>query len=122
MDGLGAYLSFTFILAVTPGSTTAVVVRKTLAAGRAAGFAAAAGAALGNTPQATAAELVVRRLVRVGRRVSRDLRLSLLLGLLGTQLVGAIQLVLRAPDVVGELVEGVGRIVCHVGPRLVDPD
>jgi threonine/homoserine/homoserine lactone efflux protein len=52
---LVAYLSFTFILAVTPGSTTAVVVRNTLAGGRSAGFAAAAGAALGNTSQATAA-------------------------------------------------------------------
>jgi threonine/homoserine/homoserine lactone efflux protein len=52
-----AYLTFTFILAVTPGSTTAVVVRNTLAGGRLAGFATAAGAALGNTSQATAAGL-----------------------------------------------------------------
>jgi threonine/homoserine/homoserine lactone efflux protein len=50
-----AYLTFTFVLAVTPGSTTAVVVRNTLAGGRGAGFAAAAGAALGNTSQAAAA-------------------------------------------------------------------
>jgi threonine/homoserine/homoserine lactone efflux protein len=54
---LVAYLTFTFILAVTPGSTTAVVVRSTLARGRAAGFAAAAGAAVGNMTQATAAGL-----------------------------------------------------------------
>lgn len=54
---LAAYLTFTFILAVTPGSTTAVVVRNTLAGGRRAGLAAAAGAALGNTSQATAAGL-----------------------------------------------------------------
>jgi threonine/homoserine/homoserine lactone efflux protein len=54
---LVAYLSFTFVLAVTPGSTTAVVVRNTLAGGRLAGFATAAGAALGNTSQATAAGL-----------------------------------------------------------------
>jgi threonine/homoserine/homoserine lactone efflux protein len=52
-----AYLTFTFILAVTPGSTTAVVVRNTLASGRRAGFAAAAGAALGNLSQAAAAGL-----------------------------------------------------------------
>ena len=52
---LVAYLSFTFLLAVTPGSTTAVVVRNTLTGGRSAGFAAAAGAALGNLSQATAA-------------------------------------------------------------------
>jgi threonine/homoserine/homoserine lactone efflux protein len=54
---LVAYLSFTVILAITPGSTTAVVVRNTLAGGRIAGFATAAGAALGNTSQATAAGL-----------------------------------------------------------------
>jgi threonine/homoserine/homoserine lactone efflux protein len=54
-----AYLTFTFVLAATPGSTTAVVVRSTLAGGRGAGFAAAAGAALGNTSQATAAGLGV---------------------------------------------------------------
>jgi threonine/homoserine/homoserine lactone efflux protein len=51
------YLTFTFLLAVTPGSTTAVVVRNTLIGGRAAGLAAAAGAALGNTSHATAAGL-----------------------------------------------------------------
>jgi threonine/homoserine/homoserine lactone efflux protein len=54
---LVAFLSFTFILAVTPGSTTAVVVQNTLAGGRSAGLAAAVGAALGNTSQATAAGL-----------------------------------------------------------------
>lgn len=52
-----AYLTFTFLLAVTPGSTTAVVVRNTLIGGRAAGLTAAAGAALGNTSHATAAGL-----------------------------------------------------------------
>jgi threonine/homoserine/homoserine lactone efflux protein len=57
VHSLVAYLTLTLILAVTPGSTTAVVVRNTLAAGRAAGFAAASGAALGNTLQATAAGL-----------------------------------------------------------------
>jgi threonine/homoserine/homoserine lactone efflux protein len=54
---LGAYLTFTAILVVTPGSTTAVVVRNTLAGGRAGGFAAAFGAATGNTTHATAAGL-----------------------------------------------------------------
>jgi threonine/homoserine/homoserine lactone efflux protein len=51
------YLAFTFVLVVTPGSTTAVVVRNTLLGGRSAGLAAAAGAALGNTSHATAAGL-----------------------------------------------------------------
>ncbi len=52
-----AYLTFTFILVVTPGSTTAVVIRTTLSGGRAGGLAAAAGAATGNTSHATAAGL-----------------------------------------------------------------
>jgi threonine/homoserine/homoserine lactone efflux protein len=52
-----AYLTYTAILVVTPGSTTAVVVRNTLAGGRGAGLAAAAGAALGNTSHAAAAGL-----------------------------------------------------------------
>jgi threonine/homoserine/homoserine lactone efflux protein len=60
---LVAYLSFTFVLAVTPGSTTAVVVRNTLAGGRTAGFAAAAGAALGNISQATAAGIGMALLI-----------------------------------------------------------
>jgi len=44
-----AYLTFTFILVVTPGSTTAVVVRNTLEGGRRAGYATAFGAALANS-------------------------------------------------------------------------
>jgi threonine/homoserine/homoserine lactone efflux protein len=52
-----AYLTFTAMLVVTPGSTTAVVVRNTLRGGRTAGLAAAAGAAVGNTSHAAAAGL-----------------------------------------------------------------
>lgn len=51
------YLVYTTILVVTPGSTTAVVVRNTLEGGRSAGLAAASGAAMGNTSHATAAGL-----------------------------------------------------------------
>lgn len=47
------------MLAVTPGATTAVVVRNTLARGARAGFAAAAGAATGNTLQAIVAVIGV---------------------------------------------------------------
>jgi threonine/homoserine/homoserine lactone efflux protein len=54
-----AYFVFTTMLVVTPGSTTAVVVRNVLDGGRRAGLAAAAGAALGNTSYATAAALGV---------------------------------------------------------------
>src|SRR5688572_21949598 len=44
-----AFFSFTFILVVTPGSTTAVVVRNTLEGGRRAGYVTALGAAAANT-------------------------------------------------------------------------
>jgi threonine/homoserine/homoserine lactone efflux protein len=47
------------VLAATPGATTAVVVRNTLARGARAGFAAAAGAAAGNTVQAMVAAIGV---------------------------------------------------------------
>ncbi len=52
-----AYLSLTLALAITPGATTAVVVRNTLATGWTGGIAAAVGAAVGNSTHATAAGL-----------------------------------------------------------------
>lgn len=52
---LAAYLPVAFLLVVTPGATTAVVVRHTLDAGHRGGLAAAAGAALGNSTHAAAA-------------------------------------------------------------------
>ncbi len=52
-----AYLSLTFALVITPGATTAVVVRHTLAGGWRGGLAAAAGAAGGNSTHALAAGL-----------------------------------------------------------------
>lgn len=52
-----AYLTFTFVLVVTPGSTTAVVVRNTLEGGRRAGYVTALGAGLANTTIATACGL-----------------------------------------------------------------
>ena len=56
MDSLfAAYVTFTAVLVLTPGSTTAVIVRNTLAGGRLAGLAAALGAAIGNASHATAA-------------------------------------------------------------------
>lgn len=60
-----AYLSFTFILVVTPGSTTAVVVRNTLEGGRRAGYATALGAALANATIATACALGLSVLIAV---------------------------------------------------------
>ena len=44
-----AFVSFTFVLVVTPGSTTAVVVRNTLEGGRRAGYVTATGAAVANS-------------------------------------------------------------------------
>jgi threonine/homoserine/homoserine lactone efflux protein len=44
-----AFFSFTFILVVTPGSTTAVVVRNTLEGARRAGYVTALGAAAANS-------------------------------------------------------------------------
>ena len=54
---LWAYLLLTFALVVTPGATTAVVVRNTLNGGWRRGAATALGAAFGNSTHATAARL-----------------------------------------------------------------
>jgi threonine/homoserine/homoserine lactone efflux protein len=50
-----SYISVTFLLVITPGATTAVVIRSALAGGTRAGIATAAGAALANSTQALAA-------------------------------------------------------------------
>lgn len=55
--GFVAYFTFTFVLVVTPGSTTAVVVRNTLLGGRRAGYATALGAAAANSTIAIACGL-----------------------------------------------------------------
>ena len=52
-----AYLSVTALLVLTPGATTAVVVRQTLAGGHRAGLAAACGAAAANSTHASLAGL-----------------------------------------------------------------
>lgn len=52
-----AYLSLTFALVITPGATTAVVVRNTLAGGWRGGVWAGVGAAAGNSTHALAAGL-----------------------------------------------------------------
>ena len=60
-----AFFTFTFILVVTPGSTTAVVVRNTLEGGRRAGYLTALGAALANSTIAIACGLGLSVLVSV---------------------------------------------------------
>ena len=57
------YLSLTAALVITPGATTAVVVRNTLASGWRGGIAAALGAAGGNATHATVAGLGLAVLV-----------------------------------------------------------
>ena len=60
-----AFVTFTFILVVTPGSTTAVVVRNTLEGGRRAGYLTALGAAAANTVIAVACGLGLSVLIAV---------------------------------------------------------
>ncbi|HEX6164322.1 MAG TPA: LysE family translocator [Vicinamibacterales bacterium] len=60
-----AFFTFTFVLVVTPGSTTAVVVRNTLEGGRRAGYLTALGAALANTIIAVACGLGLSVLIAV---------------------------------------------------------
>jgi threonine/homoserine/homoserine lactone efflux protein len=58
-----AYLAAAIVLAITPGATTAVVVRNTLVGGHAAGVRAALGALVANTTHATLAGLGLWALV-----------------------------------------------------------
>ena len=60
-----AFFTFTFVLVVTPGSTTAVVVRNTLEGGRRAGYLTALGAALANCTIAIACGLGLSVLLSV---------------------------------------------------------
>jgi threonine/homoserine/homoserine lactone efflux protein len=60
-----AFFSFTFILAVTPGATTAVVVRNTLEGGRRAGYVTALGAAAGSVVIAIGCALGLSMLLAV---------------------------------------------------------
>ncbi len=60
-----AFFTFTFVLVVTPGSTTAVVVRNTLEGGRRAGYLTALGAALANSSIAIACGVGLSVLVAV---------------------------------------------------------
>lgn len=60
-----AFSTLTFVLVITPGSTTAVVVRNTLDGGRRAGYVTALGAALANITIAVACGLGLSVLVSV---------------------------------------------------------
>ena len=54
-SSLASYLLLTFVLVITPGATTAVVLRNTIKGGWRVGAATALGAALGNSMHAAAA-------------------------------------------------------------------
>lgn len=75
---LTAYLVFTTLLVVTPGSATAVVVRNVLDGGRRQGMAAAIGAAAGNTTYALLSALGLAAVF------ARSPRAFLLLRIVGT--------------------------------------
>ena len=59
-----SYVSVTFLLVITPGATTAVVIRSALAGGSRAGIATAAGAAFANSTHALAAGIGLSLLLR----------------------------------------------------------
>ena len=71
-----AFFTFTFVLVVTPGSTTAVVVRNTLEGGRRAGYLTALGAALANTSIAIACGFGLSVLVAVWPGALQAIRLA----------------------------------------------
>ena len=84
-----AFVTFTFILVVTPGSTTAVVVRNTLEGGRRAGYLTATGAALANSLIAIACGLGLSVLVAVWPRSLDVVRIG---GALFLSWLGAVSL------------------------------
>ena len=87
---LSAYVVLTAILVVTPGASTAVVVRNVLSGGRAAGLAAACGIAVANTTWAVAAGLGVTALLARAPTVFAAIRIggAAYLAVLGLRALG----------------------------------
>ncbi len=71
-----SYISVTFLLVITPGASTAVVIRSTLAGGTRAGIATAAGAALANSTHGLAAGLGLSLLLQRVPAVLLAIRLA----------------------------------------------
>lgn len=94
---LVAYIAITFVLVITPGATTAVVVRNALRDGWEAGLTAAAGAAAGNATHATAAGLGLAILVARWPLALAALRVAGAIYLAGLGLVSLYR-VARLPD------------------------
>lgn len=94
------YVLFTAVLVLTPGATTAVIIRNTLAGGRRAGLTAALGAALANSSHALAAGLGLALVIARFPSVLGLLRLAggVYLGWLG---VSSLRRVARTPAYVG---------------------
>jgi threonine/homoserine/homoserine lactone efflux protein len=84
---LTAYVVFTTLLVITPGASTAVVVRNVLDGGRQRGIAAAAGALVGNASYAAAAGLGIATLFARVPVLFAGIRVAgaVYLGLLGVQ-------------------------------------
>jgi threonine/homoserine/homoserine lactone efflux protein len=75
-SALAAYVSATLVLAATPGATTAVVIRNTLANGWRGGLTAAAGAAIANTTWAAFAAVGVAMLLAQSAVVFQSLQIG----------------------------------------------
>src|SRR5262245_38324854 len=73
---LAAYISVAFLLVVTPGATTTVVIRNTVRRGWAGGVGTAAGAALGNITHAIAVGLGLAVVLERWPSVSQALRIG----------------------------------------------
>ena len=87
---LTAYVTLTALLVVTPGSSTALVVRHVLGGGRAAGLAAAAGIAVANASWAAAAGLGVTTILARAPLIFSAIRFggAVYLALLGLRALG----------------------------------
>jgi threonine/homoserine/homoserine lactone efflux protein len=87
---LAAYVTLTLLLVVTPGSSTAMVVRHVLGGGRAAGLAAAAGIAVANASWAAAAGLGVTAILSRAPLVFAVIRFggAAYLAVLGVRAIG----------------------------------
>lgn len=97
---LAAYTSVTFVFAITPGATTAVVVRNAIEGGWRTGFRTAIGAAGGNLSQALAAGLGLAMIVRQAPRVWA-----------GVQIVGSLYLAWLGLQSLGRMWRGAPRVV-----------
>lgn len=106
---LAAYISVTSVFAITPGATTAVVVRNAIEGGFPIGVRTAIGAAGGNLCQAVAAGLGLAVLVRQSPRAW-----------LAVQIVGASYLAFLGVQSFVRMARGAGRLAATSPPESND--